>query len=80
VSSAVVVLVVLAARALAPETLYYSPYPPNSLLPPFNAYVGAALLLLALPALLAPQEKGTGDKEQPVRPDDPSAPNQEYLA
>jgi hypothetical protein len=54
VSSAVVFLVVLAARLFAPETLYYSPYPPNSLLPPFSPLVGAALLLLAVPALVDP--------------------------
>ncbi|MGD2205409.1 MAG: energy-coupling factor transporter transmembrane component T [Anaerolineae bacterium] len=52
--SAVVLVAVVVARLTAPETLFYSPFPPSSLLPPFNAYVGAALLLLALPALLAP--------------------------
>jgi hypothetical protein len=41
---------VIAGRLFTPQTLAYSPYPPNSLLPPFNPYVGAALLLLALPA------------------------------
>jgi energy-coupling factor transport system permease protein len=41
---------VIVGRLVAPQTLAYSPYPPNSLLPPFNPYVGAALLLLALPA------------------------------
>jgi len=41
---------VIAGRLAAPQTMAYSPYPPNSLLPPFNPYVGAALLLLALPA------------------------------
>jgi energy-coupling factor transport system permease protein len=45
---------VVAARWLAPQALYYSPYPPNSLLPPFEPLSGAALLLLAAPALLAP--------------------------
>ena len=55
VASAVVVAVIVAAKLTAPETLFYSPYPPNSLLPPFNLLVGATLLLLALPALLAPQ-------------------------
>jgi energy-coupling factor transport system permease protein len=54
-ASAVVLAVVIAARLIVPETLYYSPYPPSSLLPPFNPWVGAALLLLALPALLAPR-------------------------
>jgi energy-coupling factor transport system permease protein len=52
-ASAIVVAAVLGARQLAPETLYYSPYPPSPLLPPFNPWVGAALLLLALPAILA---------------------------
>ena len=41
---------VIAGRLVAPQTLAYSPYPPNSLLPPFNPFVGAALLFLALPA------------------------------
>ena len=41
---------VIAGKLVAPATMAYSPYPPNSLLPPFNPYVGAALLLLALPA------------------------------
>ena len=54
-ASTLVLAVVAAARLTAPETLVYSPYPPNSLLPPFNPLVGAALLLLALPALLAPR-------------------------
>ena len=60
----------VAARLAAPETLVYSPYPPNSLLPPFNPLVGAALLLLVLPALLVPQ---AGDAQQP-------ASNTEYSA
>jgi energy-coupling factor transport system permease protein len=44
---------VIAGRLAAPQTLVYNPYPPNSLLPPFNPFVGAALLLLALPAGIA---------------------------
>ncbi len=55
IASGIVLAVVLIARFSAPETLYYSPYPPNSLLPPFNPVIGAALLLLVLPALLAPR-------------------------
>ena len=67
-ASALTLAVVLAAKAVAPETLYYSPYPPNPLWPPFNPWVGAALLLLALPALLAPaavgeREQGAGGRE-----------------
>jgi energy-coupling factor transport system permease protein len=54
-ASAVVGAVVVAARLTMPETLVYTPYPPSALLPPFNPYAGAALLLLALPALLAPR-------------------------
>jgi energy-coupling factor transport system permease protein len=54
-AGAIVVLVVGVARLTAIETLYYDPFPPNSLLPPFNPLVGAALLLLVLPALLAPR-------------------------
>jgi energy-coupling factor transport system permease protein len=48
---------IVAARLWAPETLAYSPYLPNPLLPPFNPLVGAALLLLALPALLVPSDR-----------------------
>ena len=64
---------VIAGKLVAPETMVYSPYPPNSLLPPFNPYVGAALLLLALPAgywLVTKSEneqikepEGTGDDQ-----------------
>jgi energy-coupling factor transport system permease protein len=54
-TSAIVTAVVMVARQIAPETLYYSPYPPNPLLPPFNPWIGAALLLLALPAVVAPR-------------------------
>ncbi len=54
VASAVVFAAILVARVLTPGALIYSPYPPNSLLPPFNPLVGAVLLLLALPALLVP--------------------------
>ncbi len=68
VASAVVLAVVLAARSMVPETLIYVPYPPNSLLPPFNPLVGAALLLLVLPAILAPQPAKQGAQlvEEPV--------------
>jgi energy-coupling factor transport system permease protein len=60
--SAAVVAAVVAANLVAPETLFYSPYPPSSLLPPFDPFVGAALLLLTLPALLAPRrQKGAGE-------------------
>lgn len=54
-ASALVLAVVVAAKLTDPAGLIYSPYPPNSLLPPFNPLVGAALLLLAAPALLAPR-------------------------
>jgi energy-coupling factor transport system permease protein len=54
-AGAVVVAVVVAARLTTPESLVYTPYPPSSLLPPFNPYAGTVLLLLALPALLAPR-------------------------
>jgi energy-coupling factor transport system permease protein len=55
---ATVLAAVTVARLAAPETLSYSPYPPGSLLPPFNAWVGAALLLLTTPALAAPRRTG----------------------
>jgi energy-coupling factor transport system permease protein len=58
-ASLLVIAVVLAARATVPESLVYSPYPPNTLLPGFNPVVGAALLLLSLPALLAPRTSST---------------------
>jgi energy-coupling factor transport system permease protein len=58
VACATTLAVVLVARYSVPETLYYSPYTPGSLLPPFNAWVGASLLLLALPALVAPRRTG----------------------
>jgi energy-coupling factor transport system permease protein len=68
-ASAVTLAVVLIARLSAPETLYYSPYPPNSLLPPFNPVVGGTLLLLALPALLAPRgtEHGANSTQPATR-------------
>jgi energy-coupling factor transport system permease protein len=49
--------IVLATRLVSPEMLAYSPYPPASLLPPFSPVVGGALLLLTLPALLAPRSE-----------------------
>ena len=52
------VAIVVAVRLTAPETLYYSPYPPNPLLPSFNPLVGAALLLLTVPAIVAPHDAG----------------------
>jgi energy-coupling factor transport system permease protein len=55
ISSTIVLAVILAARLAAPGTLYYSPYPPGPLLPPFEPVIGASLLLLALPALIAPR-------------------------
>ena len=45
----------IAVRLTAPETLTYSPYPPNPLLPSFDPLVGAALLLLTAPAIVAPR-------------------------
>ncbi len=52
-----VVAVILVARVTVPETLYYDPFKPGSLLPSFNPLVGGALLLLAAPALLVPAKK-----------------------
>jgi energy-coupling factor transport system permease protein len=54
-AGAVVVASVVIARLTVPEALVYSPFPPYPLLPPFNPWVGAVLLLLALPALLVPR-------------------------
>ena len=54
---------VVAARWFAPEALYYSPYPPSSLLPPFEPLASAALLLLVAPTLTAP----AGSHAEPIR-------------
>ena len=58
IASVISVTIVIAVRMTAPETLYYSPYPPNPLLPSFNPLVGAALLLLTAPAIVAPRDAG----------------------
>ncbi|HNS53001.1 MAG TPA: energy-coupling factor transporter transmembrane component T [Anaerolineae bacterium] len=50
----------LIARFTVPELLVYNPYQPNWLLPPFSPWLGAALLLLATPALLVPKGAGAG--------------------
>ena len=50
--------IVIGVRMAAPETLTYSPYPPNSLLPSFDPIAGAALLLLTAPAIAAPRDAG----------------------
>ncbi|NIV40410.1 MAG: hypothetical protein GWN58_66720, partial [Anaerolineae bacterium] len=57
-ASIVSLAVVIAVRLARPETLIYSPYPPNSLLPSFDPLAGAALLLLIVPAIVAPREAG----------------------
>jgi energy-coupling factor transport system permease protein len=51
--SALALAGVVAARIASPEMLVYSPFPPYSLLPPFQPLVAAGLLLLVLPAILA---------------------------
>jgi energy-coupling factor transport system permease protein len=63
-ASILLVVAVLVARVIVPEALAYSPYPPSALLPPFQPLVGLALLLLVLPALLAPShgKRGVGDR------------------
>lgn len=65
-ASALVVAVVVVARQAVPELLLYSPYPPYPLLPPFQPVVGAALLLLTLPALLAPRTTGHATRTTPT--------------
>jgi energy-coupling factor transport system permease protein len=57
-ASALVVAAVIAAKLTVPEALAYTPFPPSPLLPPFHPLAASPLLLLALPALLAPQEVG----------------------
>lgn len=49
--SVAIVAALVVARLTTPASLVYSPFPPYSLLPPFNPLVGAALALLALPTL-----------------------------
>jgi len=61
-SSLSVLAALLIARSSVPELLVYVPYPPNPLLPSFAPWLGAALLLLAVPALLAPKGPGAGSK------------------
>jgi energy-coupling factor transport system permease protein len=58
-TSAAVLVGVLAARVVMPDALVYVPYPPSPLLPPFSPLLGAVLLLLAVPALLVPREAGS---------------------
>ena len=68
IANMAVLAVMVVARLLVPETLYYSPYPPDPLYPPFHPLVGGVLLLLALPALLAPRRMEHG------------APNAEHVS
>lgn len=56
-ASALVVGAIVVARLTVPEALTYNPFPPSSLLPPFHPLAASPLLLLALPALLAPQDE-----------------------
>ena len=58
IASIVSLAIVIGVRMTAPETLYYSPYPPNSLLPTFDPRAGAALLLLTAPAITARRDAG----------------------
>jgi energy-coupling factor transport system permease protein len=55
-ASVLVVAAIVAARLAEPEALAYNPFPPSSLLPPFHPVAASALLLLTLPALLAPHD------------------------
>jgi energy-coupling factor transport system permease protein len=57
-ASACVVVILIAARARDPEVLYYYPY--VELLPPFEPWIGTALLALVTPVLLA---SGSGAPE-----------------
>jgi energy-coupling factor transport system permease protein len=54
-ASGLVIATILTAKALVPKALTYSPFPPNSLLPPFEPLLGVVLLALTLPAILAPR-------------------------
>jgi energy-coupling factor transport system permease protein len=67
-ASTTVLAAVVVARLAVPGALAYTPFPPSPLLPPFNPLAAAPLLLLALPALLAPRGgEGATDvrKEKP---------------
>jgi energy-coupling factor transport system permease protein len=66
-AGAAVVAAVIAAKLLVPEVLIYSPYPPYSLLPPFNPWVGMAMLLLAVPAVVSTghEQRTTHRREVP---------------
>jgi len=65
VASLVALAALVVARRTVPELLVYVPYPPSSLLPPFSPLLGAALLLLAVPALVAPGVRpGSAGKRQ----------------
>ncbi|MCL7454077.1 MAG: energy-coupling factor transporter transmembrane protein EcfT [Anaerolineae bacterium] len=55
VACALAVTGFVGARLAVPEAIFYSPFPPNALWPPFQPVAGAALLLLAVPAVLAPR-------------------------
>jgi uncharacterized membrane protein len=74
VASAISLAIVIAVRLTAPGTLFYSPYPPNSLLPAFDPLVGAALLLLAMPVIVAPR----GAAREPVGTD-PAGRDMEHV-
>jgi hypothetical protein len=74
-ASIVSLAVVIAVRLTRPETLYYSPFPPNSLLPSFDPLAGAALLLLTVPAIVAPREA-----RQSASGSKPGAPDLEHAA
>ncbi len=64
-ASAISLAVVIGARLAAPGTLVYSPYPPSPLLPTFQPWVGMALLLLIVPAMVTPgSDSPARDTEQ----------------
>jgi energy-coupling factor transport system permease protein len=75
VASVISLAIFTTVRLTTPETLYYSPYPPNPLLPSFNPLVGAALLLLTMPAIVAPR-----DTEQQASGSQPGARDMEQVA
>ncbi|MCG2769967.1 MAG: energy-coupling factor transporter transmembrane component T [Chloroflexota bacterium] len=51
-TSALVIGIFTGMKLMAPQVLGYYPYPPFSLIPDFNPFLGGILLLLAVPALL----------------------------
>jgi len=75
IACAVSLAIIIAVRLTTPGTLYYSPYPPNPLLPSFQPLVGVALLLLVTPAIV-----GLRSTEREAPGSKPGARESEHVA